>query len=408
MRIAFVIMSFKDEYDKVYHQAIQPALVDLGYTCSRADADPRPANIPFEIIRALISADLIVAEISEPSPNVFYELGVSHCLGNKTITITSQPGRIPFDIGAFRAIPYENTGPGLRLLKGDIRSTAKALLARQHEPSNLAQEAGRDYFDQRYRIEQVLEEIRRERERLKDYVRWRDLGGAMQDNTEEADKIAAHVGRLMPDKTARLLICICGSGAIGKSKFSQLLRTRIEKMYEGRLSTDILPTDAYMATRAERLSKGIKGFHPRSHRLDDLVSDVEDLLTGQAVPVRPYDHRTGEHGDERIVRPSDVLILEGIYSFHPPLAPLSRKLRYYIYAEPQKARELKFIADFTERDYDIQSAFAHANSEYEAYAEHVLPCLGFANFVIMVDEYWKYSGPFPAKEALRGKATQGV
>lgn len=79
MKNAFVIMSFKDEYERVYHQAIRPALAELDFACLRADENPLPANVPSEIIRALVSADLIIADISDPSPNVFYELGVSHC-----------------------------------------------------------------------------------------------------------------------------------------------------------------------------------------------------------------------------------------------------------------------------------------------------------------------------------------
>lgn len=126
-KTCFVIMSFGEKYDRVYHQGIKPAVERLGYTCVRADADPGPANIPFEIIKCIINADFIITDVSEPSPNVFYELGVSHCVNNKTITITSKVDGLPFDIGSFRATIYRHDGDGLRLLSHTISETIRSM-----------------------------------------------------------------------------------------------------------------------------------------------------------------------------------------------------------------------------------------------------------------------------------------
>lgn len=393
----FVIMSFNDKYDRVYHQAIKSALEKCGYRCVRADDDPGPANIPANIVREIISSDVVVADISEDSPNVFYELGISHCIGNKTITITSNIENLPFDISVFRVISYKIERDGLRLLSNDIEQAVRELEASKMEfPNNLVQEAGRDFFDLRKKICENLEEIAKERRRTEAYVEFSKRKGEHQDNTTIADKVVAQITHFMPGVSGCLLVSIAGSGAIGKSTFAQLIAERIRILHKDKFSVDILPTDSYQLARSERILKNLIGFDQKSHNLDRLTNDVETLVTKKKeVYVTPYDHHTGGHFPPRKVVPSDILILEGVYSFYPLLAPLNRGLRYYIFADKHKAKELKFIADFTERGYDVQTAFAHADAEYTAYETYILPYLKLADYVIVVDEYWKYTGPFP-------------
>lgn len=407
MKRAFVVMSFLESYRRVYFEALKPALEESGYYCFRADEEPGPGNIPAEIVRALISSDLVVADVSESSPNVYYELGISHCLGNKTITITQSADRLPFDIRVFRALQYEITTNGLRLLRSDLKTAVKALEGSAgRSGANLVQEAGREYFDLEGQIRKNLQEIREERERLKAFSDFQDRRSRTEpeDNTHAADRISAHIGEFIPGREHRLLVCICGSGAIGKSTFARLLADRLKIMHGGRFSVAVLPTDSYMLPRAVRLARNILGFDPGSHDFSRLKQDVEGLLAGRGVSVTPYDHQTGEHSAPIQIQPSDVIILEGIYSFYAPLAPLCHSFRYFLYADPLRARELKFIADFTERDHDIQTAFLHAESEYQAYARFILPSVNFANFVLHVDGYWKYSDPAPADSSLYARA----
>lgn len=167
------------------------------------------------------------------------------------------------------------------------------------------------------------------------------------------------------------------------------------RLHGTKFTVDVLPTDSYQMERAERLLKNLVGFDARAHDLTRMTGDLETLINGEKIEVAPYDHSTGRHLDTRVVNPSNVIILEGIYSFYPLIAPINSGLRYYIYAPPKQAKDLKFISDFTNRGYDIQESFAHADAEYQAYESHILPFLRIADFIITVDDYWKYKGPFP-------------
>ena len=68
VKTCFVIMSFDEAYDKVYHQAIKPAVEICKHKCMRADSSNAPANIISEIVRKIIDADVVdhtVEKLSE-------------------------------------------------------------------------------------------------------------------------------------------------------------------------------------------------------------------------------------------------------------------------------------------------------------------------------------------------------
>lgn len=392
---SFVIMSFDPAHDRVYHQAIKPALGEKGYRCRRADEDPEPGNIPAEIIRSIIDADVVVADISDPRPNVMYETAVSHCTGNKTITIGSETAELPFDIASFRVVKYNSTDDGLRLLKFRLKDALDTHAKGEGQvPTNLVQDAGRDYFDLRSQIRDNLRAIVEERDRMEAFSQFVDRGGKPQDNTLVADSVARHLIGSAGDASHPVLASICGAGAAGKSTFSTFVSQRIVEQTGGELSVEVVPTDSYQYSRAERSMRNVIGFSPDGHDLNRLVTEIESLLVDRhPILITPYNHRTGGHDEPREVVPTDILILEGVHSFYPRLAPFGHGCRYYIYADKEKAKEHKFVVDLNERGYDIQQAFKHAESEYAAYEEFVLPLARLADYVIEVDQYWKYTLP---------------
>ncbi len=83
----FVLMSFDSDRLEVYNHAIAPAVEAAGFECHRADDAFRSEAIISKIIRNIFRDDVIVADISGFNPNVLYELGVAHAVGDKTIII---------------------------------------------------------------------------------------------------------------------------------------------------------------------------------------------------------------------------------------------------------------------------------------------------------------------------------
>jgi hypothetical protein len=84
--------------NQVMNHVINPAVEAAGYTSTRADLTNESGQITTQIITQLLKADLVVADLTDHNPNVFYELAVRHAFGKPFIQIIDKKGRLPFDV----------------------------------------------------------------------------------------------------------------------------------------------------------------------------------------------------------------------------------------------------------------------------------------------------------------------
>lgn len=382
----FVIMSFKPDLDNVYHIGIRKAVEEAGYQCVRVDESPKPSNIPFRIVSDIIAADIVIADLSDPRPNVFYELGISHSVGNKTISITQDVNNLPFDVRNEYTLPYENTREGIRLLYFELLSVIRKISDDRDRPNNLVQVAGREFFDLRNQIRENLRQIRDERERLHAFERFA-TSGTRTDNDLQIRDIAERVleRRHLNRPT---LVAISGAAGLGKTSLSLRLKAMVETMG---VSCSVLPLDSFMLDRAERLSRNLSGYDPRANDLLAISHSIRRLQDGESVDYRPYDHATGEHApNEQECASANVIILDGNHSLHPRSLP-HLDYKVFLYARRPIARELRFLTDIFERGYSAQTAFQHVEDEYKNFQEFVLEYARFADIVVEIEPYWHFA-----------------
>jgi tetratricopeptide (TPR) repeat protein len=106
-----------------YEEILKPCLVGHGYDVTRADEVGLSGAITRDIVLRLGDADLVVADLTDLNPNVFYELGVRHSLrGRGTIMIVDETrtDNIPFDLGAYRVIKFKGELAGFAKLRQEI------------------------------------------------------------------------------------------------------------------------------------------------------------------------------------------------------------------------------------------------------------------------------------------------
>jgi hypothetical protein len=139
-RLCFVLMPFQDDLKEVYSKAIKPACEKVGFTALRADELTGPFNIHRDIIQFIFTSDAIVADLTAWNPNVFYEMGVAHAIDNKTIMIIQKGHKLPFDIGNYRCIFYEQSERGLELLAHDLEKYFRTMETWRQRPTNPVQE----------------------------------------------------------------------------------------------------------------------------------------------------------------------------------------------------------------------------------------------------------------------------
>lgn len=121
----FVLMPFSSAFDAVY-AALRNAFQspDLDMLCRRAD-DFRAPNILETILLGIAKSEYVVADLTSSNPNVFYELGIAHCVKDpaKVLLLAQDISFVPFDLRHLRCILYEPTPEGLAKLREDLVAT---------------------------------------------------------------------------------------------------------------------------------------------------------------------------------------------------------------------------------------------------------------------------------------------
>ncbi|HWE35929.1 MAG TPA: TRAFs-binding domain-containing protein [Isosphaeraceae bacterium] len=108
-RRCFVVMGFgtktdlatgrKIDLDKSYSYLIKPVVERQGLVCVRADEITHSGTIDVPMYEELLTADLVIADISTANANAIYELGIRHALRPATtIVISENQLKYPFDL----------------------------------------------------------------------------------------------------------------------------------------------------------------------------------------------------------------------------------------------------------------------------------------------------------------------
>jgi hypothetical protein len=143
--ICFVIMGFhikpaldRDQkvrlldLDKSYESLIKPAVKAAGMRCVRADEVLQSGLIDRPMYEMLLSADLVIADISAGNVNAVYELGVRHALRpQRTILLLEDQAGFSFDLSHLSTFTYRHLGEDLPLNATPERRKQLTALIRQ-------------------------------------------------------------------------------------------------------------------------------------------------------------------------------------------------------------------------------------------------------------------------------------
>lgn len=118
-KLISMMMPFSGRFSRA-HQAVKAALEAEGYECRRADDFWLHAHIIQDIIELICTSRVVICDLSEKNPNVFYEAGIAHTLGKEVILITQSVNDVPFDLRSLRCITYLNNQEGCDKLAREV------------------------------------------------------------------------------------------------------------------------------------------------------------------------------------------------------------------------------------------------------------------------------------------------
>lgn len=125
-----------EEWTAIFDEMIKPAVTGskLGFTCERSR--PRTGNLIKDILNELNRADVVIADLTDTNPNVFYELGVRHTLRNRTVLIAQSMKYVPSDLRSYWVLIYQRDLSGLQDFKNGIRDILKGMMKNPEKPDN--------------------------------------------------------------------------------------------------------------------------------------------------------------------------------------------------------------------------------------------------------------------------------
>jgi hypothetical protein len=112
----FVIAPIGDEgtptrkrSDTVLKHIIAPVVESRGYTAMRADRLAQPGLITGQVLQRIVDDELVIADLTNSNPNVFYELALRHALRKPLVQIIAKNERIPFDVAGMRTVQLDES-----------------------------------------------------------------------------------------------------------------------------------------------------------------------------------------------------------------------------------------------------------------------------------------------------------
>jgi len=93
--------------DLLFNHVIKPVLKEFEYDVERADKIGEPGIITSQIIQRIEKSPLVIADLTGPNANVFYELAIRHAIRKPLIQLITKGQPIPFDVAGLRTITFD-------------------------------------------------------------------------------------------------------------------------------------------------------------------------------------------------------------------------------------------------------------------------------------------------------------
>ena len=94
--------------DQILKHVISPAASKCGYDAIRADQISEPGMITSQVIQHIVDDPLVIADLTDRNPNVFYELAIRHAIRKPLVQLIMKGERIPFDVAGTRTIHVDH------------------------------------------------------------------------------------------------------------------------------------------------------------------------------------------------------------------------------------------------------------------------------------------------------------
>lgn len=137
-KMIFILMPFKEPWSRRVLRKIESVCKTVRMNAVRPDNLHSDQVVTENIWKGICEARIVIADITNRNPNVFYELGIAHTVGKKCILlIQGEEGAdiiklIPFDLINYQLIIYQDNTDGFKVLSRKLKESVNHIL--EHLP----------------------------------------------------------------------------------------------------------------------------------------------------------------------------------------------------------------------------------------------------------------------------------
>jgi hypothetical protein len=121
--------------DGLINSVLKPLLTELDFEVFAPHEIDNPGSITTQVIKYLLDANLVIANLTELNPNVMYELAVRHAKRLPVVSVVQTGTVLPFDIATERTIFFNNDMAGVIELKSKLKKMVKEAI-QEDKPDN--------------------------------------------------------------------------------------------------------------------------------------------------------------------------------------------------------------------------------------------------------------------------------
>ena len=120
----FVIMSFDAKYDKTYEAIVTGGKLVKNYDLQveRVSEHKGDYIITERIERSINKSEIVICDVSEKSPNVYYELGYARAKGKKVILTAIEGTVLPFDVRQYHTNFYKDEFALQKIIRDELEN----------------------------------------------------------------------------------------------------------------------------------------------------------------------------------------------------------------------------------------------------------------------------------------------
>lgn len=200
---------------EVYRYVIRPAIDNSGYTIRliRADEISRTGSFIKDILENIYNSFIVIADLTDQNPNVFYELGVRHSLSPRTILIAQSIDDIPSDLREYRAIVYDASAKGASEFATRLKGFLQEIFKEPDRADNPVLDRLGPIIDSR------IANLQQENEELKSQISFFLQRGEEKKPQPKREDVRKRIERILNLKNAEIQSIIGGSFSRGDQSF---------------------------------------------------------------------------------------------------------------------------------------------------------------------------------------------